>query len=130
MELPLGDQRASFDTTPGAVRKLVTLPSGLTTRREVPPRRPLSKRIQRPSGDQSGARSVAERGSPAPGGAFVNRLGAPPATETTQIPPWLAYANRFPSGDHTRPVLPPGVLVRGSGQPPAAGIKAICPFRA
>src|ERR1700677_4620807 len=127
MELPLGDQRASFDTTPGAVRKLVTLPSGLTTRRELPPRRPLSKRIQRPLGDQSGARSVEVRGSPDPGGAFVRRLGAPPAADTVQMPPWLAKARRLPSGDQVKPDLPPTVLVISSGQPPMAGIRAIWP---
>src|SRR5579862_5514746 len=121
MRVPSGAQLAASSSESPAVRYPLSMPSSLTTIRLSCPRRPVSKRIQRPCGDHCGARSLACRGSPGPAAAFVSRLGVPPATGTTQIPPWLAYASIRLSGDQLKPDLAPAELVSATGHPPSDG---------
>src|SRR5579883_2005672 len=105
------------------------MPSSLTTIMLLCPRRPVSNKIQCPFGDHCGWRSDACLGSPGPAAALVKRRGAPPLAETTQMPPWLAYAIERPSGDQLRPDFPPALLVSGVSHPPSDGISTICPPR-
>src|SRR5215510_2395206 len=88
--VPSGDH-AGLPSSAGAdVSRLVVNPSALTTARSPFPRRPVSKTIHLPFGDQRGDRSAAVRGSPEPRAPSVNRTGSPPPAGPDQIAPPLA----------------------------------------